>query len=208
MKKCLLISGGEFCPPGNKEKFDYVIACDAGLSAAKKMNIVPDMVIGDFDSYTEEIEENIKIIRLNPIKDDTDTISAVRYAIDRGFDEIHICCAFGGRFDHSIANVQTAAFIEEHGARAVIEGKDTILYSIRNSHLNLKREENSYLSFFAISDICTGVTIKGTKYEVEEGEISNKYPIGVSNEWEKDEAYIKVDNGTAVVIVSKMDNNG
>ncbi len=205
MKKCLLISGGEFCPLRKKEEFDLVIACDAGLSAAKKMNIVPDVVIGDFDSYTGSIDKDIKVIKLNPIKDDTDTISAVRYAIDEGADEIHICCAFGGRFDHSIANVQTAAFIEEHGARAVIEGKDTILYSIRDSHLSLKKEEDSYLSFFAISDICSRVTIKGTKYEIEDETVTNTYPIGVSNEWMSDEAYIEVKSGTAVIIISKMD---
>ena len=97
-KKCLLLSGGEYAPLPedlrNDTKYDLVIACDRGLSHAEKLGVRPDLVIGDFDSYpgTEgevspdgETVQGIPVIRLNPVKDDTDTMSAVRYALEQGF---------------------------------------------------------------------------------------------------------------------------
>ena len=204
MKKCLIVSGGEFEKIEGNAVYDLIIACDRGYERCVKNGIVPDVVIGDFDSYGGKIDDKIEVIKLNPIKDDTDTMSAVRYAIDNGCKEIRICCAFGGRFDHSMANIQTASFILENGAAPIITGKDTIVYGIKNSEITLPKKEDCYISFFALSDVCEGVTIKGTKYLMDNGVITNTFPIGVSNEWTGDEAHIAVKSGTAVIIISKF----
>ncbi len=202
MKKCLIVSGGELCPAENKE-YDLIIACDRGYENCKQLGIRPDLIIGDFDSYEGSVQEDIPVLRLNPIKDDTDTISAVRYALDKGCGIIEISCVFGGRFDHSIANLQTAAFILENGASPILYGRGTVVYAIENSELRLKKRENSYLSVFAASDICRGVTISGTKYKAADAALTPSYPIGVSNEWEDDEAYICVKEGKLLVIISE-----
>ena len=203
MGKCLLVAGGEYEPLKQKEEYDLVIACDKGYEHCLKMNLRPDLVIGDFDSCEKKPAEGIEVKKLNPIKDDTDTISAVRLALEKGFREIHICCAFGGRFDHSLANVQTAVFIAQHGGSAVIMGKDTTLYGLKNEKIELEAIENAYISVFAISDVCQKVTIKGTKYEIEKQDLTNAYPIGVSNEWTSEKASISVEKGILVVVVSK-----
>ena len=213
-KKILLVSGGDFAPLPEIEEsdFDCVIACDRGYDHAKKLGICPDIVIGDFDSCAEMPDDELitdsdghhpQIIRLQPEKDDTDTISAARYALAHGAAEIHICCAFGGRLDHTIANIQTAAFIESHGARAVISGKDTILYSLQNGELRLKRVPDAYLSVFALSGQCEGVTERGVKYPLENAVMQNTYPMGVSNEWTYEEALIRVRKGILAVVISK-----
>ena len=206
-KKCLLISGGEYAPlpEAFREniRYDLVIACDRGYANARKLGIRPDLLIGDFDSLESEPETDIPVIRLNPVKDDTDTMSAVRYALREGCTEVTICCAFGGRFDHSLANVQTAAFLEDHGARAVICGRGTVLYSLKNAALTLARVPDSYLSVFSVSDVCAGVSISGTKYTLENAEITNRFPIGVSNEWTEETARVSVKNGLLIVIVSR-----
>lgn len=203
MKKCLIVSGGQFAALPPETEYDFVIACDRGYAHAKRMGIRPDLLVGDFDSLTEQPDPSVPVQRLKPEKDDTDTISAVRYALAQGFERIHICCAFGGRFDHSLANVQTAALIEEGGARAVISGENTVLYSLKNGRMTLRRVPNSYLSVFSLSDRCTGVSISGTKYPLADAELTNAYPLGVSNEWTKEEAVISVEQGMLLVLVSK-----
>ena len=203
MKKCLIVSGGEFEKIENVDSYDLIIACDKGYKYCGKSGFVPNVVIGDFDSYDGEIDKNIEVIKLNPIKDDTDTMSAVRYALKKGCGEITICCAFGGRFDHSMANIQTASFILDKGGKPIITGIDTAVYGVRDGEIRIPKKENCYISIFALSDKCEGVSIKGTKYLMEDGVITNSFPIGTSNEWIADEAFIRVKKGTLIAVVSK-----
>ncbi|MBQ5918856.1 MAG: thiamine diphosphokinase, partial [Lachnospiraceae bacterium] len=114
--KMLLILGGyinyEWAAEFYKaNSYDKVIAVDGGLSAANLLNIYPDSIIGDFDTVSSELvdkyekENKSTIIRLNPIKDDTDTQYAIKHAMSIGAKEIHIIGGTGGRFDHCLANV-------------------------------------------------------------------------------------------------------
>ena len=70
-KNCLIIAGGEYAPV-NKTEYDYVIACDKGYKYALDMDIVPDLVIGDFDSLDINVKKDTPVIKLPKIKDDTD----------------------------------------------------------------------------------------------------------------------------------------
>ena len=203
MNKCLIVSGGEYAPICEKERYGLVIACDRGYENCRRAGIVPDIMIGDLDSYGGSVGEETKLIKLEPVKDDTDTISAVKYALKEGYRDITVCCAFGGRLDHTVANIQTAAYIAENGARAAVTGRGEELYAVKDGSLRLAKKENCYLSVFSFSDVCGGVTIKGAKYELCDSKLTNTFPIGVSNEWAKVEAEISVKNGTLIVIVSE-----
>ena len=150
-KNCLIIAGGEFAPV-DKTEYDYVIACDKGYKYALDMGIVPDVIVGDFDSLDMEVNTNIPIIKLPKVKDDTDTLYAIKYAIDKGYKDITVCCAFGGRFDHSIANIQAAAYILESGGTPRITGKDTEVYMIKDSGIKLLPLAGSYISIFSYSE--------------------------------------------------------
>ncbi|MDO4938761.1 MAG: thiamine diphosphokinase [Lachnospiraceae bacterium] len=202
MKKCLIISGGDFAPIENK-MYDFIIACDRGYSYALQMNITPDLIIGDFDSYDGEFSDNIEVIRLPEEKDDTDTMHAVKYAMQNGYQDITICCAFGGRLDHTYANIQTASYISEHGGHPCIIGKDTVLYIIRNTSMNITRSNDSYISVFSYSQKCTGVSLKGLKYAADNIEMTSSFPLGVSNEWAEPQATVSVKSGTLLIIISK-----
>ena len=54
MKRCLILTGGKlslaFAGSFLKEhKFEKVVAVDGGLEAAKELDIIPDVIVGDFD---------------------------------------------------------------------------------------------------------------------------------------------------------------
>ena len=116
MKTALIVSGGDFSSPDLDLKYDILIACDKGYGYAKNMRLTPDVVIGDFDSFTGVIDPDIKVLRYPIEKDDTDTMLAVKYALNEGCDRIVICSALGGRMDHTIANIQSMAYAASHGA--------------------------------------------------------------------------------------------
>ena len=93
--KYLIVSGGEV-----KEGFltwivknggfDVILAADAGMEALYRDHILPDIIVGDFDSVNPDTleyfhdKEQIEVCMLNPEKDDTDTEYAIREAIRRG----------------------------------------------------------------------------------------------------------------------------
>ena len=103
---CAIISGGEYSPMDDIKAAEYIIACDRGYSYAKRSGIVPDLLLGDFDSYTGKLPEGAAVERLPREKDDTDTMHAVRRALELGFTRISLYCALGGRLDHLLANLQ------------------------------------------------------------------------------------------------------
>ena len=65
MKRCLIMTGGKLDLAFaraflEKETFDKIIAVDGGLKAVKELGLVPDYIVGDFDSVSNEIREDLR----------------------------------------------------------------------------------------------------------------------------------------------------
>lgn len=213
-KKCLIISGGEFClPDEDSVQFDFVIACDKGYEYAVKLDIKPNLILGDFDSISKKYKSilkeqkncsNVEIQEYPPEKDDTDTMLAAKTAFSKGYKDITILCGFGNRLDHAFANIQTAAYIVKNGGTAKIIGASDILYAFTNATVSFTKTNDFSLSIFAYSKKCTGVSIKGAKYEIADSELEHTFPLGVSNEWKENEVQISVEKGILMVIKSSV----
>ena len=89
-----------FSPLDGIDTADFVIACDKGYAYIREYDLEPDLVVGDFDSYHGKITPGIEILDLPTMKDDTDTLAAIRYALEHDYKDLTLYCAFGGRFDH------------------------------------------------------------------------------------------------------------
>ena len=203
-KTCLIISGGELCDiPSSWRKAELVIACDHGWEYAETLGVVPDLIVGDFDSSPVP-DKKIPIKRLPTRKDDTDTMYAVREALDRGCSRLAICCALGGRLDHTIANIQSAAFAAERGVNCSIFGRDTEIAVLAQGAYSFPKRAGWSFSLFALSDRCSGVSVKGTKFECEDISLTNSFPLGVSNVWEADEAAVSLKRGILMVVQSRL----
>ena len=203
-KRCLIISGGDFAPFDQPEEDVFVIACDRGYDYARRCGVRPDLVVSDFDSYSGEVESGIPVRHLPTEKDDTDTMSALRRALEAGCTEITLVCALGGRLDHSLANLQAAAFAAQRGASVRILSPDTEIQTLRNGTLRLPRREGWSLSVFSAGEVCRGVCIRGAKYPLTDAELRWDFPLGVSNEWAAEEAEISVREGTLLIVECRM----
>ena len=181
------------------QESDLIIAADGGYSTLKKLNIKPDLVVGDFDSLGEA-PENENVIKHPVKKDDTDTLLAVKIGLEKGYKSFVIFGAIGGRLDHTIATIQTATFVAENGGIAYIyDGKHTVT-AIKNSTINFKDNAKGYISIFALSGVAKGVTINGLLYELNDAEITPYFPVGVSNEFIGKESKISVTDGILTII--------
>lgn len=176
---------------------DFVIAADGGYAAAVKLGIRPHLVVGDFDSlgYVPEAEEIVQ----HPVrKDDTDTLLAIRLGLEKGYRNFVITGALGGRLDHSFANLQALLFLRDHGARGVLYGDGFAATAVTNSSITI--EGKGTLSVFTMDAKAEGVTLENVSFPVEQGTLTNGFPIGVSNEFLEGPAVVSVENGTLLVM--------
>lgn len=205
---CLIISGGKMVDIDiHRVSADFIIACDSGVDNAERYGIKPDLIVGDFDSISEAnlkkmTEKKLNYVRYPKKKDDTDTMIAVKHAIDMGFEYIKIICVFGGRLDHSIANIQAAHYAALRGAVVELIDKDNYAAVFMNAEMEFRKKEGFYLSVFSLSDKSVGVSVSGAEYELSEGELSNSFPLGVSNEFINEKAVVSVKNGCLMVVVA------
>ena len=201
---CLILSGGEYCEvPAEYRDAGMTIACDKGWEYAGMLGLIPDLVVGDFDSSPiPEIGVPVEILPTR--KDDTDTMYAVRVALNRGYRNIVISCALGGRLDHMLANLQSAAYVAAKGGTCRIVGEDTEVTVFSASEQIFPKRPGWSLSLFAVSDACTGVTVQGTKFDCREITLANTFPLGVSNVWEAEEARVSVKSGILMAVQSRL----
>ena len=90
---------------------DFVVACDAGYRNAERLDLRPDLIVGDFDSAPQPKTEHETIV-LPHVKDDTDTQYAAHWLLEHGYDEITLLGALGGaRPEHTLANLATGLYL-------------------------------------------------------------------------------------------------
>lgn len=202
MKKgiCYVVGAGvnygfDFCP--NED--DMVIAADAGLRHLEEQGILADLVIGDFDSLMG-VPNHPHTIVLNPEKDDTDMIAALRVGIKAGYKTFYIYCGTGGRIDHTLANIQALAWLSESGMTGFLFDQDNVITAITNGKLCFEKITRGYLSVFSHTTKAEGVNLKGLKYELNDAVLTHTFPLGTSNEFIGRKSSISVENGTLVVV--------
>lgn len=202
MKKCYIIGAGD--NSGTifvKKENEYVIAVDGGLEILNNPGIVPDTIIGDFDSLGY-IPKGDNVITYPKEKDDTDMMLAVEYAHDLGYNEIEIFGGTGGRIDHTFANVSTMLWASKRGIRIKMTDADYFYYMITDDNLILDAKEEGDISVFAM-DKASGVTISGAKYETDNVLLVNDNPTAVSNSYIGKEVSISVKQGSLLIIEKK-----
>ena len=205
MKKCLIISGGDFSSLPVSIEYDYSIACDKGLEYATRLGITPDLIIGDFDSYEGNIEKDAPNVSIYPSeKDDSDTMLAIKYALSHGYTHLYIICALGGRMDHTIANIQSMLYVASNNGICEIFSDFEHLITFTGPSIILPKQEGYSLSLFSMSNVCKNVCILGAGYDVENIDLTNTFPIGLSNYWVDDAVSITMDSGIMLISMSKF----
>ena len=214
--KTLIITGGSIESDFalsflGKLEIDYMIGVDRGLQFCYEQQIMPDYIVGDFDSLPEEILEwfkknkNIPIREYNPVKDATDTMIALRKALDEKSSEIWILGATGTRLDHVLCNIQILKNALEEGVAAYLVDRHNLICLPIGPKFTLQKNKQygKYVSFFPLGENVEGLTLKGFKYPLEKYCLKNNEGLGVSNEIVDDVAEVSWEKGVLVMIQSR-----
>lgn len=212
MNTFLLVTGGTV----SKEIFEAVlleysfhkiIAADKGLEACHKMQIMPDVVIGDFDSADFSLVQNYKkcceYIKLPTHKDYTDTHVALQYAVAHDCDCIVILGGTGTRMDHTWANIGLLKLCTDYGIQGYIIDANNRISMINQSTVLYKNNRYPYVSLIPYSQQVSGVTLTGFEYSGENLTFSFGESLGISNSIQSEQGSINMQKGYLLVIESK-----
>ena len=181
---------------------DLVIGADRGYFTLVKNGISPNVAIGDFDSYTGEVDcENTIVFPVK--KDDTDSALAIKYACEQGYEKIVVYGGIGGALDHTVANIALVALYAQKGIDLYFVDGENALFAIYNSSVSFDNKASGRISVFSFGDRSCGVCERGLLYTLENAALENRVPLGVSNEFIGENAMISVDNGTLLIYTSR-----
>ena len=201
MRRCFIFAAGTYYGLREKpEAGDLVLAADAGYQICRRENIVPDLLLGDFDSMDQPADFD-HVHRVPVEKDDTDTMLAVKTALEQGCDTVYIYGGTGGkRLDHTLANLQTLLYIRRRGARGYLYDDDFVWTAIENETLTVERTvEWGLLSVFCLGAPASGIDEAGVQYPLAEAALSAEFPLGVSNHILEPAARVAVRSGALLV---------
>jgi thiamine pyrophosphokinase len=210
---------------------DYVIAADGGFRHLEAAGIRPDLVVGDFDTMGR-VPDHDNVVRLQIMKDVTDTFAAMEKGISLGYEEFRLYGCLGGKLEHTLANLQHLAWLSDHGCRGWLLDDTQAVTALRGpaclrfAPIAVETQEKRFadasasalehgvpleniqgalgkISVFCHSDRAEGVTLTGMRYPLKDAVMTNGFPLGISNEFTGPEAAVCVEKGTLLVMIPK-----
>ncbi|MGM9662347.1 MAG: thiamine diphosphokinase [Oscillospiraceae bacterium] len=186
-------------PNIEKRPEDLLIAADAGLSACRAAGLIPDLIVGDFDSLGAA-PQGENVVRLAVEKDDTDTAHAAELAFERGYRRFVLFGVLGGpRMDHSYANFALAASLARRGGRCWLIGEGCIVTAIHNGAFSFPAGLQGDVSVFPFGGEAMGVTEEGLQYSLWDARLAGDCALGVSNAFTGKAGRVEVRRGTLLL---------
>ena len=184
-----------------------VISADSGARHCKSFGVIPDLLVGDFDSISEADYGGLKaagtqIQRFPVEKDMTDSELAVEIAIEKGCNKIILLGAMGTRLDHSLSNLFLLKKLLDAGVEGVVADENNEVKLIKDSIL-LDREEGTNITLLPLAGSAKGVTTKGLYYPLTNATLEVGSSWGVSNLFSEDRAQVTVEEGYLLIIKAR-----
>lgn len=205
MKKCIIIANGDL-PKKNhikilkEKKYDTIICADGGANSAAKLNVIPDFIIGDFDSITDETKKMFhnksKFIQIKR-QNDTDVEKCLKFAIKNKFSEAILLGATGDRLDHSICNLGIVLKFYDKIKIKIVHQK-SLLIPI-SGEVNFKTTKGETISLYGF-DETTFITSIGLKYKLKNESLPFGKKESTSNVAISNTVHLKIDNGIIFLI--------
>ena len=206
--RAIIVSGGN--PPSKElllshiKEDDFIIGVDKGCNCLAEYNIMPNLILGDFDSAKKEIidsfiNKGVKSEKFRPDKDYTDTDLGYEKAKENGATEILLFGATGTRLDHMLGNIGIMLkSLKENIKLNIIDDNNEI--TLIDKPTTFQGTYGDLLSFHAISDVVKNVNITGAKYTLENYDMTLFEPRAICNEFIDKDITISFTEGKVLVI--------
>ncbi len=205
MKKALILANGDAPKIKQikylqKKGYKKLVCADGGANSARKLNIIPDVIIGDLDSISENTKKyytaKSKIIKVKR-QNDTDVEKAIKYLIKNKFDEVILLGATGDRLDHSICNLGIVLKFFQQINISILHDKSLLRAYDTNVELITQKDET--ISIYGFDDK-TKITSRGLKYPLKNVSLPFGKKESTSNVAKSKKIQLEISNGIIFVI--------
>jgi len=205
LKKCIILANGK--PPRKNiikyfqnRGYNTLICADGGANSALKLNLIPDVIIGDMDSISNDAKRKFgKTSKIISIKrqNDTDVEKCLKYAVKKGFTEVLLTGVTGNRLDHTICNLGIVLkFFPQVGISLIAE--DSYLKPYKGN-IKLKSVRGELISLYGF-DKKTKIQSKGLKYPLNNVSLPFGEKESTSNVATRRDVELKIRNGVIFII--------
>ena len=183
---------------------DKIIAADSGAKTAVDLNIIPTVVIGDFDSLSVKIQSFLKgkgcrFITAPKEKNETDTHLAINYAISEGASKITILGGTtGDRFDHILSNLLIAA--ESHVPIRFIDGRQESWIETGPRKVKVKGKKTDLLSLIPITKVVNHIRTQNLYYPLKDESLFMGKTRGISNVFVRSDVLVAFTKGILLFV--------
>jgi len=176
---------------------DYIIAVDQAVSNLYKQRVKIDLAVGDFDSLSNQSMLNsLNVIRLNPVKDITDTNQALIEGMRLNPDEIFMIGGIGGeRIEHFMVHTM---FFKQFPKLVIKDEKSTLFLIGEGVHVLKNHDYNTFIGYPEAV-----LSLSGFKYQLDHYRLNPYDPLCISNEVINHEGTVTVHQGHILAIISK-----
>lgn len=184
---------------------DIIMAADGGWKTLTEAGIKPDLVLGDYDSLSDQdyqvmTKSGVAYQTFDSEKDFTDMEAAIRTMVQKGATTITLVGAIGSRFDHSLANIFMLKRYKEKGVTIVIEDDyNRIKVLCAGEEATLRSKAPWYYSFLALDPQGAVISLKEMKYNLDHAQLDYGSTLGISNEVEG-EGRARVHSGAVLMV--------
>lgn len=198
--KCVILADGSYpahgIPLGYLRSAEHIICCDGSAKSLLEAGIVPEAIVGDLDSISDEIAKKYSDRLYRDDDEETnDLTKAVSWCINNGYKEIVILGATGKREDHTLGNI---SLLTEYAKKIdVIMVTDTGIFTPHLKSCTIHSFPGQQISIFSINPD-TQFTSSGLKYKLDGLKLKNWWR-GTLNEATGDSFDLKFAGGPLIV---------
>ena len=176
------------------------IAADGGAATAQTMNLKPDLIIGDFDSYKPSGDEKTEIIH-DTDQQTNDLEKALAYAHREGAEHVLVFGATGQRLDHTLKNLSVLKQFDPTFKSLLFRD----IYSdilLAHSPYRIELPINTTISLFPLSGKVEGITTKGLQFALHNETLQNGVRDGSSNRTVEKKIEIEFKKGDLLLFIN------
>ncbi|HEX7714149.1 MAG TPA: thiamine diphosphokinase [Bacillota bacterium] len=213
MKQAILVGGGPVSLKQLKQELtirpEILYAADRGATYLLELGVMPDLLVGDMDSFAESdlsrlAAAGVQIEKYPEAKNETDLELVVGQALKAGALRIRIFGGLGGRFDHTLGNLGLLVNSLEHGVEAyLIDETHEITATSRDIVLTAK--PGWAVSLIPWTNRVTGVTTTGLKFPLQNDTLYFSHTRGIHNQFTAATARVTMKTGILLIVSFKED---
>ena len=174
-----------------------IIAADGGANHLHRIDVKPDVLVGDLDSIAVTVDPDTSIISYPVDKDASDMDLSIHYALSISPAPIDIFAALGGRADHQFCNIMVLA---NYAAVITLKTENARIRCVHESATAQLHRRGSGVNTVTIMplDITATVTTRGLAYSLHD-DVLERGSKGLSNRMIEDTASVQIESGTIIL---------